>query len=200
MTAFRVLQYDEDANVLGFSADAQAIRSELSGKYQLVPMWVSFSVGVECLLKAVLCKHKCLEVQKGKVTSKPDELNKHAANYVAARRVYDAVTPISVTVRTFDWLKTRVESQGVERLFDFNSGTLGNAIGRLGKLVARGIVSADERWQLHNALQVLLNVRRNVDAHTFYGITVGGSINGDLENLYLPAVNLLLDVYNRAET
>jgi len=66
-------------------------------------------------------------------------------------------------------------------------------------LVNRGIISRDERWQLHTALQVLLDVRRNVDAHTFFGITVGGSFNGDLEDLYLPAVNLLLDVYNRSE-
>jgi len=111
MTAFGVFEYDENANAIAFSADAQAIRSQLSKKYQLVPMWVSFSVGVECLFKAVLCKHQCLVVSRGKVSSRAAELNRAAPNFPAAKRVYDGVNAITVSVGSFHWLKRRVDSQ-----------------------------------------------------------------------------------------
>ena len=44
----------------------------------------------------------------------------------------------------------------------------------------------------HQGMQVLADLRRNIHAHTFHSLVVGGSINGDLDELYLPAINLLL--------
>jgi hypothetical protein len=90
-------------------------------------------------------------------------------------------------------LKGLVNRTGLH-VFDVNIGTLGNAITGLSHLLAKGIIDDDQYGCLFNSLRVLADMRRNIDAHTFYGITVGGSINGDLESLYLPAVNLMLQL------
>jgi hypothetical protein len=36
-----------------------------------------------------------------------------------------------------------------------------------------------------------------VDAHVFLKAQIGGSINGDLSQLYIPSINILLRAYKR---
>ena len=46
-------------------------------------------------------------------------------------------------------------------------------------------------------MNVLRLMRRNIDAHSFLKSRVVGSINGDLENIYVPMIDLLIKIYNR---
>ena len=63
-----------------------------------------------------------------------------------------------------------------------------------GRLQQQSIIDADQSFCLMNALQVLADLRRNIDAHTYHGFLVAKGINEDLDQLYLPAVNLLLQL------
>ena len=196
-TAFGVYCYDEKRHELALAGDAQCVRAKLSEQCLLRPSWICFSVAVECLVKAVLAKHECLSVQKGKVSEKGRSLERKAGNFDDADRVYRGIRLIAVEAKSFPWLEEELRRKRIKYLFDFNTKTLGDCIAGLAKLERKNVIVTDERRSLFNALQVLADVRRNIDAHTFYGLTVGGSFNGDLENLYLPAVNLLLDIYHR---
>ena len=200
MTAFGVYEYDERLNRISLSSSASEGRSELSKKDQLVPMWASFAIGVECLLKAVLCKHECMPIQKGKVSERAAELNPVGTNHAEALRVLSGAGGIEVTADTNRWLAGRLQQKRIDKLYDIDTRPLMENITTLKKLVQNGLITKEERWSLHNSLLVLKDVRRNVDVHTFYSLTIGGSFCGDLENLYMPAVNLLLDVYNRVPT
>ncbi len=80
-------------------------------------------------------------------------------------------------------------------MFDISTGTLGPLIPRLRHLVAKGILTENECHDVTNALLVFAAIRRNVDAHTFFGITIAGAIQHDLPNLYVPMVNTLIQAY-----
>lgn len=198
MTAFGVYEYDESSNRLNLASNAQEIRADLHKKYQLVPLWASFGIGVECLLKGVLCRHECMPVRKGKVSERVGELRPEGSNYPQAKHVLEGAGSIAVTAQGNRWLERMFAEKGIDKLFDIDTCPLNDNINALKQLVTKGLITREERWSLYNAIVVLKDVRRNVDVHTFYSITIGGSFNGDLENLYLPAVNLLLDVYCRS--
>jgi hypothetical protein len=198
MGAFGVFTYDEACNTVVLAADADVRRSKMAEQHQLVPMWASFSIGVECLLKAVLCHHESLPIKKGKVSERLSHLRPEGKNYGDARHVLTFVGGIDVYAEPDTWLSRQLAAEGIDKLYDVNTGTLEDNINALKKLFLKGLITREERWTLHNALLVLKDIRRNIDLHTFHGITVGGSFGGDLEKLYLPAVNLLLEVYSRS--
>jgi hypothetical protein len=197
-TAFGVFRYDESSHTIQPVADADNVRSELAKRNLLMASWICFSVATECLFKAVLCKHECLNIERKNVTQKDNSLDKQAVNYAAARDVYAMLKVWLVHADSFPWLARELRAKKVTHLFDFSTRTLGACIDSLGTLEKRGKITQAERRNLFNAMRVLSDVRRNVDAHTFYGITVGGSLQGDLDNLYQPSISLLLDVYHRA--
>lgn len=158
-------------------------------------MWLSFSTGYELLFKAVLAKHKVLNITKGNVSKRKDTLL-NCASIDSVLNVYQFIEGAQVSAKD-DYIKGELRKLRITNLYDFSTGQLGGSIGRLKKLLDQKIISDDERAFLHDATQTLLDLRRNVDAHTFYGLTVGKSINNDLDKLYLPAINLLLNVYHR---
>jgi len=194
MSAFDIFKYDPGLNELRETSKADKVRDDLASKYQLIPMWLSFSTGVELLAKSVLIKYNVLSIEKKKRTDKHKLLIKNVSNYQSAKLVYDFINLAFIKyddheLSPFEWSCVNVD---LAHIYNINMGTLGTVITDLKKLKSNGILSPDQYGELVNALQVLSDIRRNVDAHTFYGLTVGKSINGDLENLYLPAINLLL--------
>ena len=194
MTAFGVFQYDSDANTLTKSLQASDIKREPQTKCQIIPLWLSFSTGIECLAKSVLIKHGVLRIKKKEKTEKQSQLRKNASNYEAAIQAYVFINALYIdyTGPSLTPFEEHCVEKEILHLYNLNIGTLGDVINHLGTLREKGVIDDDQTGCLANALQVLSDIRRNIDAHTFYGITVGGSINGDLDELYLPAVNLLL--------
>jgi hypothetical protein len=194
ITAFGVFEYDSLANVINESSRAEEIRSELGIKYQLIPLWISFSTGVECLAKSVLIKHDALEISNKSKTNKYKRLRNEASNYQASLQPYELINAFQIDyskepLTAFEW---RCVHKGVTHLYNLEIGTMWDVINSLGKLQQKSIIDDDQSLCLANALQVLADLRRNIDAHTFHGLIVGKSINGDLDQLYLPAINLLL--------
>ena len=90
-----------------------------------------------------------------------------------------------------------MKNKKIRHTFDIDTGTIGSGKDNLSRLKKQGKISDDEHRCLLNALTVFCDVRRNTDIHTYYGWTVGGSINQDLDAVYLPMVNLLFDIYRR---
>jgi hypothetical protein len=195
ITCFGLFAYDDNLYLINETSDADNIRKELGNKKQLIPSWLSFSAGYELLFKAVLAKHKILQIGKKGVSEMKETFIK-GTSIDSVRTVYYFVEEARVSSAD-DYLKNELSKHRITKIYDFSTGTLGSSIGILKKLVDRKVISDDERAFLHAATQTLLDVRRNVDAHTFFGLTVGKSINGDLENVYLPAINLLLNAYHR---
>jgi hypothetical protein len=194
ITAFGVFEYDGLANAINESSKAKEIRREIGNKHQLVPLWMSFSTGVECLVKSVLIKHDALEISIKNKTAKYKCLWNKASNYEASLQPYGFINAFIIDytkepLTAFEW---RCIHKGVTHLYNLQIGTMEQAIQSLGRLQQRNIIDDDQRFCLANALKVLADIRRNIDAHTFHGLVVGSSINGDLEQLYLPAINLLL--------
>jgi len=97
-----------------------------------------------------------------------------------------------ITVENNNELKSRVTKRGISLLYELDLGTLGNCKNLLLKLKEKGILSENESADFFNSVQVLSDVRRNFDIHNVSPINVLGSINGDLDNLYLPMINILL--------
>lgn len=194
MTAFGVFEYNSTANTINDSSRADEIRRELGPKNQLVPLWLSFSTGVECLAKSVLIKHNVLDISVKNKTAKYKGLKDKASNYHASLQPYEYVNALQIDytqepLSAFEW---RCVRKGVTHLYNLDIGTMKIVIQSIGRLRLQNIIDDDQSLCLSNALQVLADVRRNIDAHTFHSIVVGSSINGDLNKLYLPAVNLLL--------
>lgn len=194
ITAFGVFEYDRIANTINESSRADEIRRELGPKNQLVPLWISFSTGVECLAKSVLINHDALDISVKDKTAKYKRLQNKASNYQASLQPYEFMNALLIDytkepLTAFEW---RCVRKGVTHLYNLQIGTMEQVITSMGRLRQQNIVNDDQRFCLSNALQVLADVRRNIDAHTFHSIVVGKSINGDLDKLYLPAVNILL--------
>jgi hypothetical protein len=190
ITCFEVLEHNANSHVVSETTNADHVRVELLKKRLLIPLWLSFSIGYELLFKAVLARHQALTIKKTGASQRKSTI----APVLAVRRF---VQSSRVSDGNNDYLHCELNVQGITNLYDFSTGSLGPSVGNLKKLVEQKLITVDERVFLNDATQLLLDLRRNVDAHTFYALAVGGSIEGDLKNVYLPAINLLLDVYHR---
>lgn len=195
ITCFGVFEYNAKKYYISETSNADDVRKELGDKKQLIPSWISFSIGYELLFKAVLARYQVLCISNNNVSKMKNAFLKGTSND-AVQNVYHFIREARVSA-TDSYLKGELQKKRITNIYDLSTGTLGGSIGRLKALLEQKVIQDDERAFLHSATQTLLDVRRNVDAHTFFGLTVGKSINGDLENVYLPAINLLLDVYHR---
>jgi len=190
VTCFGVFSYDAASHQVSETPNANNIRNDLADKKQLTPLWLAFSVGYELLFKSALSKHKALTISKKNVSG-------HNSQIEAISRVYSYVQEAQVSAPADEYLRSQLNTQGISNLYDFSTGGLGSCRACLNKLLERKLITSEEKDFLKDATQLLSDIRRNVDVHTFFGFTVGKSIYGDLENVYLPALNLLLQVYWR---
>ena len=196
-TAFGLYVFDNGLGILGLAPDIAERRSQLAERKHIVPAWLAFHVAVECLLKAVLLKHEVPIVKKRNIATKHVSLDKTASNYSKVLEVYALPENFFVDVKGWPWLDRQLKERQICYTFDIDVGTIGSGKNNLLKLKKQGKISDDEHRCLFNALTVFCDVRRNTDMHIYYGLTVGGSINQDLDAVYLPMVNLLFDIYHR---
>ena len=156
-----------------------------------VKYWIIFSIGIEMLVKSVLVKHDCLPFRKK--PKNEDQLEKSASNYDDCLKIYrEFVGIFSVSATNNPNIDIRLKKENIGLLYELNLGTLGSCKRHLACLKDKGILSSEEWANVFNAIQTLLDVRRNFDAHNYSNLSVVGSINGDLDDLYLPAINILL--------
>lgn len=198
ITCFGIYEYDSHNKLIAETSNADDIRKELNEKKQLIPSWISFSVGYELLFKAMLAKHKALSITKKNV-SEMKQLFLRGTSFEVILKVYQFVKDARVSPDDA-YLKSELNKNQITNIYDFSTGTLSSSIGKLSVLLEHKVIQDDERAFLHAASQTLLNIRRNFDVHSFFPLKVGRSLNGDLENVYLPAINLLLNIYHRPST
>jgi len=165
-------------------------------KYGLWVWWLRFSTGVENLVKAVFLRHHISLLSKRNLTIRAPGGSEALATAEAAE-VYRTVSSRHVIAKNNPWLAGEFQRLGIQHPLEINTGALGKYRDSLGLLVNTGKLKATEQTLLSDALTVLADIRRNVDAHVFLKIQIGGSRNNDLTRVYLPAVNVFIDVYHR---
>lgn len=198
MTWGAVLSYDAASRTLAEAADANERRAALltRDKYAFWDLWMRFSSGVENLVKADFLRHEVFVLRKRDLLAKAPGAGQ-ALQTRAASEVYRHVGARRLAASHNAWLQEQFIAAGIAHPMEIDSRTLGYYQRNLHELQARGKMTAPEAQQVGDALEVLGDIRRNVDAHVFLKSQVGGSIQGDLTNVYLPAVNILLDVFHR---
>ena len=199
MTAFGYFVFDENSRILSVASDADGkiIESLRANKFTM-PMRLSFNVGIECLLKAVLLKCEIPIISHSRATKTKAKLLTTARNYSSAEEICDFIADWGVYADSWTWARKQLAAKNIFHMFDISTGTLGALIPQLRHLVAKGIVTEDEYKDMTNSLLVFAAIRRNVDAHTFFGIKIAGGIQHDLSRLYVPTVNTLIQAYWRA--
>ena len=195
ITCFGLFEYNSEKKVVSETTNDEHIIKELDDKKQLSSSWISFSTGYELLFKSILAKHKALCISKQHV-SDMKHLFLKGTSFDSVLKVYQFVKDARVSPDD-DYLKGELQKNGITNIYDLSIGTLGSSIGKLSVLVERKVIQETERAFLHAASHTLLDIRRNFDVNMFFPLKVSRSLNGDLENVYLPAINLLIDIYHR---
>ncbi len=195
MTCFGDFRLSEDARSIASEPDTNTAKSGLSSA-----MWLCFCVGVECLTKAVLIKYEVPIISNSRTTRDVSKLQKAGGNVDAAKSVFEWMQAIEVHADSWEWMKRQLRKNDITRLYDLNIRTLDKARKCLPELVKRGAMTAHECKCIQNAILVLASVRRNIAAHAVPRFRVHGSINHDIERLYLPAVNKLIEVYDQQQS
>ncbi|MBO8131282.1 MAG: hypothetical protein H0Z29_07175 [Candidatus Marinimicrobia bacterium] len=155
--------------------------------------WIGISIGIECLLKAVLLKHRCLYLKNRALETR---LESAVAPY---NTVYKAALSTKVVAKSNPWLQKQLISAGIESLWNINSHTLGTLIQKfVSKLTSSGVITKQEEEDLTHHLTTLADIRRNVDAHVFLNLRVVMSIGHDLEKVIVPVINQLLRIWDRS--
>ncbi len=192
------LSFDKKSKILSEAQNANVLRAQAvkNDQYAFYSWWLKFEIAVECLVKAVFLKHKISLLRKNDISKKaPNKQNELATQ--AAANVYCAVTNSDLIAKNNAWLQSMFNSLSINHPLEINSGTLGIYRKNIDKLAKKHLISQSEQQQIEDSLQVLLDIRRNVDAHMYLKLQVGGSINKDLTAVYLPMCNLLIKVFNK---
>ncbi|MBU0580551.1 MAG: hypothetical protein KKA19_05180 [Candidatus Margulisbacteria bacterium] len=184
LTDRNVYIYDEKKNIL-FKNKSVSLKPN-----DIIKFWVIFSVGIEMLLKSLLIKYYCLIFTKKNLTGRMNALNKSAPNYGHAANAYNYMLGCQINAKD-SIFKNQLSKQQISLMYELNLGTLGDCQNWICALKNKKILNKEEYADIYNSIQVLMDVRRNFDAHNVGFLNVAGSINGDLDELYLPTINIL---------
>lgn len=162
-------------------------------RYAFWNWWLRFGVGFENLIKAAFLRHHISLLSKRTLLDKSSK-GRFPLRTPAAAHVYEYVRAICLTATENEWLRAELIKLNIKHPWEINSGTLAKCKENLSLLTSASIISATEEVLISDATTVLADMRRNVDAHVFLKSQIGGSINSDLIDVYIPACNILLRV------
>ena len=155
----------------------QRVQEEISCQYPWRFFWISLSLGIEILAKSVLIKHEIDIFTKKNNNSFGNGWMVKASNN--------------------SWLSNILTSKNIEYVNQLNTGTLGKLYNSsFRELKNNNIITPIELDQINCALKQLADERRNKDLH-FYFKSNTFMNNNDLNDNYLPLINLLMEVYER---
>lgn len=195
---FNILEIDESAYVIRQASDAEQKKRLLLeyDSYGYWVWWLRFSTGFEVLLKAVFLSNEISLISKNDHLKKGTKGSDKLITPEAAQ-VYQFIESTKISASTNRWLREELTRLNINHPYEINTGTLGKYKDNLDKLQGKSKISSAERIFLKDAITVLSDIRRNVDAHVFLKSQIGSSINGDLSQLYIPSINILLRAYQR---
>ncbi len=148
---------------------------------------------MENLLKSIFIKHQVLRIEKNEAIIKvePSAPKKF-------QDIYSYVTSIGISASSNLWLQTEFDRLDINNPFEIKTNTLWNLCTiELKDMLNLSKITQTEYDEICNSMNVLRLMRRNIDAHSFLKNRVVGSMNGDLENIYVPMIDLLIKIYNR---
>ncbi|MBE9207289.1 hypothetical protein IQ244_12285 [Nostoc sp. LEGE 06077] len=195
---FKILEFDESAYVIREASDIEQQRRLLleNDPYGYWIWWLHFSTGFEALIKAVFLSNKISLIRKNDHLKKGVRGSDKLLTPIAAQ-VYQFIESTRTSASNNAWLQEELTRLNINHPYEINTGNLGKYKNSLEKLEEKSKISSAERIFLKDAITVLSDIRRNVDAHVFLKSQIGGSINGDLSQLYIPSINILLVAYQR---
>jgi len=193
-----ILEFDESAYVIREASDVEQGRQLLfeNDPYGYWIWWLRFSTGFEALIKAVFLSNEISLISKNNHLQKGVNGSNKLLTPEAAQ-VYGFIEATRILASTNGWLQQELTRLNINHPYEINTGTLGQYKNKLEMLEAKSKISIKERIFIKDVITVLSDIRRNVDAHVFLKSQVGGSINDDLSQLYIPSVNILLRAYQR---
>jgi hypothetical protein len=193
-----ILEFNESGDEIREASDADQKRRLLleSDPYGYWAWWSRFSTGFEALIKAVFLSNKISLIVKNEHLEKGRNGSKILANLEAAQ-VYSFIEETRIFASANVWLQDEFTRLNINHPYEINTRTLGAYKNELKKLEGLSKISIAEQFLLKDSITVLSDIRRNVDAHVFLKSQIGGSINGDLSNLYIPSINILLRAYQK---
>ena len=205
-----ILEYDELSGVIQFSTDYQDKQRELLKELLEAHLyWNGLGVGVECLAKSVLIKHEVMSIKKRNILDKIPAQKTSFNSYQELQqyrisnelddihKVYGHALSSDISANTNSWLNQQFKSKDINHPFEINTPTLGKIYNsEIRELLNKGTILQDEFTFLNRSLELFTIIRRNVDSHIFLKLRVIGSINHDIENVYIPMINLLIKIYN----
>lgn len=115
ITCFKVFTYDATTHLICETSNADEIRKELGDNKQLIPLWLSFSTGYELLFKAVLAKHKVLNITKGNVSKRKSTLLK-CTSLDSILNVYHFIEDAQVSAKD-GYLKSKLTNLQITNLY-----------------------------------------------------------------------------------
>lgn len=188
LTINLVFLYDESKRELFLNPKEIKVDPSFSG---YTKHWIIFSTGMELLIKSVLLKYDCLPISR--VDIKSNKLIKSADNYKDAFRLFNGFAEIfSISSKNNCDIAKYLVKNKIKSQYELNLGNLGDCREYIKKLFMKNIITNEDYNNIYNSVLVLATVRRNIDIHNYSNLNVLLSINGDLENLYLPMINTLL--------
>ena len=204
-----ILIYDEKNNSITFSDNYNEIQKKILGEVESHLYWLGFGVGLECLVKAVLLKHHLLTIRKVSLNSKNDYQKssflsyEEKKQYTAERdsdvfwKVYQHVKSIHITSNKNEWLARVFKEKEIKYSREILTPTLGKIHREeLPKLLANNLLTQEDYSFLEQAIKTFIDIRRNVDVHIYLKARTVGSINNDIENIYIPMINMLINIYH----
>lgn len=203
-----ILSYRETDKLVSFSENYSEIQKEILGKVESHLYWLGFGVGIECLAKAVLLKHQLLTIlktnlkPKNKYDKESFKTYRERKLYIEKRNkdvfwnVYQHVNSINVISNNNKWLEKVFKAKGIKYAREILTPTLGKIHREeLPKLLENNLVTPDVYSFLEQGIKTFIDIRRNVDAHIYLKSRTVGSINNDIENIYIPIINILINIF-----
>lgn len=186
------LDFHEESKRFSLKEDWRKVAGdEMSkGKYPFFNFWLKFSLGIEYLTKAVLINHEIDIFQKkeGKFHSTVHRLTGNTNTFQIGTAVKFSTNP---------WLQEVISQKGITRVNEISTGTLGKIYNlKIRELQDKGKISEAEFNQLKSGLKHITDNRRNNDLH-FYFMSSTFINDGDLPEIYIPMLNLLIEIYHR---
>lgn len=207
-----ILEFDGNDDV-SFAADYKQKQAELLNNIIEAHLyWIGFGVGLENLIKATLIKHKVLSItRRNDFDNKLPVMETQFADYTELQsyrqssildryqKVYQHVNEVTLTADNNPWLGQQFLNVGINHPLEINTPTLLKLSSKeIPKLEIIGKITFQESDDIFKALEVFRLMRRNVDSHIYLQSRTIGSIDRDIDDVYIPLINLLTNIYNRS--
>ena len=189
----------DDKNIVTYNEEKlPEILTDRSKMVDVFAAWFCFENGINSLLRAMLIKHESFTLVKNNppehfLIGDSDSLKDECLEVINSYS-----DPLSFTCD--GWLKDQCEKLGIRRSGDISNRAIDffDLIGDLAKLKKIKIITEEESYQLYNAYAALMAFRTK----QFFIFTQKASpdnLRDDINNIFVPWVNLLIDVYHRSK-